>query len=215
MGYCTYNWTSSVLILFFSIPFLSFWHVFISIMALFCQMQNCFRFLLRFSGQVTVAWREQWAGDGSFPVPNPELCGLWEIPQPPLEPPGGAVYTLIKWLTLLKLLQGGDMKICTHILHSFSTYFNTISKPFWGLELRLGARHAHVHYITGKSQPSYNENVTNDKYLKGCLFLYLLPWPLSIWILFYILCGLPLLFHSHAVPQSKKHCNSSTIAAVL
>lgn len=67
------------------------------------------------------------------------------------------------------------MKICTHILHPFSTYFNTISKQFCGLELRLGARRAHVRYTAGKSQPSYNENVTNYKYLKGCLFLYLLP----------------------------------------
>lgn len=63
------------------------------------------------------------------------------------------MYTLIKRLTLLKLLQGGDMKICTHILHSFSTYFNTISKPFWGLELRLGARHAHVHTSPASLSP--------------------------------------------------------------
>lgn len=152
----------------FSIPFLSFWHVFVRhgfvppnakllqfFIPVFIPDPSCMK------GVMSLA--EAWAGP--LPVPNPRSHLPLGTPWPTTSASLRSSVHLQCTACTSKAAPRGGMKIYTHILHPTPAFSNPISEPFCGLELRLGARHAHICYTASKSHPSYNENVTNDKYL--------------------------------------------------
>lgn len=108
-----------------------------------------------------------------FPFPDPKSLFLWDILLP-WNTPGVTLSSgeHLQWISSkLKLLQKQQNNAYNPhipILNAFPSHFQDFSHFLHGLEPRLWACRAHNCYRVSKSQPFCNENVTNDKYLKGC-----------------------------------------------